>query len=247
MWPGWIYACLRPPLFLFLLAGTGWLLARRRKRAGRWLVAFSLGALVLLSMPLVSASLLRSLEEGPAVGPGEVDPTVQAIVCLGGDAQWRAPEYPGGASVGALTLERLRYAAELQRRTQLPLLVTGGRFRPEQPPLGELMAAVLTRELGVEVAWVEGRSRNTQENAALSAQILAPKGIGRILLVTHAWHMRRARRCFESVGLEVVVAPTGFTRRPRAADLWPTSKGLRESSLAFHEWVGAFWYRLRYR
>ena len=39
---------------------------------------------------------------------------------------------------------------------------------------------------------------------------LEAAGVRRILLVTHAMHMKRARDAFEAAGLEVVPAPTAW-------------------------------------
>ena len=55
------------------------------------------------------------------------------------------------------------------------------------------MKQVLEREFQVPVTWVEETSRNTLENARGSFQVLGAAGIRRVYLVTHAWHMPRAR------------------------------------------------------
>ena len=46
-----------------------------------------------------------------------------------------------GIRPGLLTLDRLRTAAALHRRTGLPILVTGGTTQPETPAVGLVMAA----------------------------------------------------------------------------------------------------------
>ena len=236
-----------PPLSLFVLAAVGLLLARWRRRTGIAVMAASAVLLVLLSTPLVSGALRRSLERAEPLAAADLERPAQAIVVLGGDLETRAPEY-GGVTVGALTLERVRYAAWLQRRSGEPLLTTGGSLREGTPPLATLMADVLREEMGASVRWVESRARNTWENAERSAAMLEADGVTRIHLVTHAWHMPRARRCFEELGLEVVPAPTGFRAGPRAVlgELLPSSRALRESALALHEWIGLAWYGMRH-
>ena len=110
------------------------------------------------------------------------------------------------------------------------------------------MALSLKDDFGIGVRFVEDRSRNTAENAALSAELLAQAGISRIVLVTHAIHMTRAARSFEEQGLAVVPAPTVFTGvAPAGAASWlPTASALARSALALHEQVGRLWYRLRF-
>ena len=65
-------------------------------------------------------------------------------------------------------------------------------------------------------------------------------GVRRIALVTHAWHMPRAVQAFERAGLQVVPAPTGFTRPQQRALLeWlPSGSGLQSSREILREWLG---------
>jgi uncharacterized SAM-binding protein YcdF (DUF218 family) len=197
--------------------------------------------------------LVTDLEPYPALTPESPRTRqAQAILVLGGDRYSWAPEF-GGDTVGAKTLQRLRYAARLHRGTGLPLYVTAGSPPHEHPPLGRLMVQVLEAELGVSVAGVEDRSRTTWENAELSAQMLAGDGIRRILLVTHAWHLPRAMDAFERVGLDPIPAPTAFLHREGGGtdfsliDWLPSAQAFSVSYFALHEWLGQAWYRLKAR
>ena len=108
------------------------------------------------------------------------------------------------------------------------------------------MRKTLQEEFNVEVRWAEKRSLSTRDNARYSAEILSEAGCARVILVTHAWHMPRARRAFEQAGLKVVPAPMGIHPWP-ARDLGaitPFSRALLESTWGLHEWVGRIWYRL---
>ena len=53
---------------------------------------------------------------------------------------------------------------------------------------------------------LERNSRNTYDNALYTAVVLNNKNIKRILLVTSAFHMRRAVALFEKQGFDVVPA-----------------------------------------
>jgi uncharacterized SAM-binding protein YcdF (DUF218 family) len=236
-----------PPISLILLVLLG-LGLRRHPRLGRACILTGALGLLLLSLPIVPRLLMTGLEPYPALDPAAVAHSpAQAIVVLGAERYTWAPEYAGD-SIGALTLQRLRYAAWLQRRSGLPLYVSGGSPPDEDPPLGRLMREVLEQEFGVPVTAVEEQSRTTAENARLSARLRADRGIGRIYLVSHAWHLPRAVAAFERAGLRVIPAPTAFVHRngsPRWDDFLPSAGALLRGWYAMHEYVGQLWYRLR--
>lgn len=244
---------LLPPGINLVLAVAGLLLARRRARAtGITLLVLSLASLYFLSIPIVGGAALHSLEVYPALEDQALKNTdAQAIVVLGGGRYAVAPEY-GGDTVSRLTLERVRYAARLQRKTGLPLLTSGGQVLTKRKPEASLMREVLVDEFDVPVRWTEINSRNTAENARLSASLLARNDVKKVLLVTHAWHLPRAVAAFERAGIEVVPAPTAFNlsrgddSAPWIFDWLPQAGALRASNWACHEYLGRLWYWLRY-
>jgi uncharacterized SAM-binding protein YcdF (DUF218 family) len=235
---------LLPPLSLLIVAAAGYSCLRVRPRAARILLAVSWSLFVLLSTPLVGGGLLSMLEEHTG------DPLVQdadVIVVLGGGTYFLAPEYGGRDTVNSDTLERLRYAALLYRRSMKPLLVTGGTPRGNAVPEGEQMRSVLQDEWQIPVTWTEDIANDTMENARASYALLAPLGLRRVYLVTDAWHMPRARLAFERAGIAVIPASTNYTTRSRLSPLMflPSSEGLLKSSIFFHEILGNLWYRFR--
>jgi uncharacterized SAM-binding protein YcdF (DUF218 family) len=235
---------LLPPAGLFWSAGVGMLLYWRWRRLGAVLVGASVLALIALSLPITSYALLASgeVEAGAELGPMPSEKA--AIVVLGGDIRHGAREY-GPTTVGALSLERLRYAARLQRRTGLPILVTGGRLSSKDDrPLAALMAAALAEDFGVEPRWIEDRSRNTAENARFSAELLRRDGIETVVVVTHAWHMRRALLAFQAAGMPARPAPTLAPYRPTDIDMViPSISALYGSFFGIHELAGRIFYR----
>ncbi|HEU0289570.1 MAG TPA: YdcF family protein, partial [Burkholderiales bacterium] len=106
---------------------------------------------------------------------------------------------------------------------------------------------VLEADFHVPVQWMEQGSNNTLENARLSYSILAAAGVRRIYLVTHAWHMPRAKLAFERAGFAVIPAPTGYTTRYEltALDFLPGADALYRSNRFFRESIGIGWYHLR--
>jgi len=70
---------------------------------------------------------------------------------------------------------------------------------------------------------VEDKSNNTYENAVLSNRFLSRRGdtSKRILLITSAYHMRRAKKCFDKVGLKVT--PISVDYKTSSIGNWPSS------------------------
>lgn len=246
---GWLItnavaALLMPPGILLVLLLIAVYLTWRRPPLARGLVLFSVVALYALSTHFVAGYLVQLLEPEPR--DPLADKTGQAIVVLGAGIYSNAPEY-GGDTISATTLARARYTALLHRALKKPILASGGA--PEGNPTSEarLMKQVLQREFQVPVAWIEEASRNTLENGRASYHILNAAGIRRVYLVTHAWHMPRARLAFETAGFEVIPAPTSYVTRFQMTglDFLPTAQSLFNSSRFFHEAIGLGWYHLR--
>jgi uncharacterized SAM-binding protein YcdF (DUF218 family) len=240
-----IASALLPPGLLLFIGFVGLLLLAKRPRIGVCLCAVALTALYALSTRYVAIALLQSLE--PAPGDPAAAGGAGAIVVLGAGVYFNAPEF-GGDTVNAAALERLRYAARLHRATRAPILVSGGS--PEGAGTGEArhMKRVLEEDFRVPVTWVEDASRTTIENARYSRAILGAAGIRTVYLVTHAWHMPRARLAFEDAGFTVIPAATGYSTRFRLTtlDFVPDARALRDSALYFHEMLGYGWYRLQF-
>ncbi len=151
------------------------------------------------------------------------------------------------------TLERLQYAAVLQRATRLPLVLSGGSVHGEREAESTIMERVLRETFRVDAPmFTETESRNTDENAMYTKVLLDMHAFTRVLLVTHAQHMPRAVEAFEHYGVAVIPAPTAFESRlagaPSGAFPWlPSAPTMRLFREACHEYVGLVWYGLRYR
>ncbi len=234
-----------PPTGFVVLILIGLLAGGRWRRAGRRLTWVSLVALILFGMPIVSYSMLLALETGlPMTPPADHPP--QAIVVLGAEVI-RAHDEKLGIRPGLLTLDRLRTAAALHRRTGLPILVTGGTTQPNTPAVGLVMEESLKNDFQTPPRWVESKSADTWENARFSADILRAEGITSVYVVTHSWHMRRAMVAFQGTGLTVTAFPTSLDD-PIGLELYdflPRASGWEAGYFAVHEWIGNAWYSYR--
>jgi len=209
--------------------------------------------IALLSLPATTQLLMDHLEVFPPITVSSLTAAMRdppgAIVILSAGRRVYAPEF-GTETLDELSLERVRYGALLARATRLPVLVSGGGGEG-RPSLAQLMADALRSDYGIQARWLESRSVNTAENAIFSSEILRSAGIKRVILVTHAWHMKRANAAFLANGISVLPGPTAFYGPAGDEDSLqrffdPDVKSLRMSAFALHEIIGSQWYRLRY-
>ena len=167
-----------------------------------------------------------------------------AIVILGAGKEVLAPEY-SVSNLSAASLERLRYGLWLARETGAAVAFSGGTGWAENDGAAEadIAARIASQEFNRPLRWTETESRDTRSNASSSTAILKPAGVKHILLVTHGWHMPRAKQAFElASGGAIVIeaAPMGLsqpTQNPRL-DWIPTPEGYGRVQQLLREYLG---------
>jgi len=176
-------------------------------------------------------------------------PSAPAIVVLGGVLSPPSASQPQ-ANLSAAA-DRLRLTAQLFHSGKAPLVVLSGGSDLSVSHTSESQAMqIFLHELGVphSVMLLEEQSRTTQENAHCTSLLLRTKGIDRILLVTSALHMRRAKALFETEGLQVIPAATDHEARELSSwQKWlPDADALEGNARAIKEWVGWIAVRMRH-
>lgn len=206
-------------------------------------LVFSL--LLVCSLEPVSNMLVRSLEVD-APRTMRPDETYDAVILLGGLVEDRVDGHDSVAYND--NVERLHGTFEVLRENRARYAIVSGGSWADTTPEAETLAAELVR-MGIaeERVLVEGKSRNTRENALFSAELVRARKLEKLLLVTSAFHMQRAQRCFEVVGLAVDTLPVDYKSYDpaRFSGAWiPRSKSLYETSFALREIAGRVVYRL---
>ena len=217
------------------------------------MVFLGLSTLYLFSTPKFANSLLAELERYPALPQSEVAGLASklaarpaAVVVLGGGNYGHAPQY-GGPVIDESAATRLLYASWLSVQLDQPLMVTGGSLGLTERSHAAQMADFMERHLSATPRWIEDQSRTTHENAKNAAVILDAERIADVVLVTHAYHMPRAVRLFETSGFEVHAAPiaTALAADQLGPLAWlPNAAALRDSRASLHEILGLCWYRV---
>ena len=220
-------------------------LRRGADRLSRAALPVTLVGLLVFSLEPTSNTLLRSLE---ADAPRTQKPgfTYDAVIVLGGLVEDRTDSH--GAVAYNENVERLLGAYDVLARNEARFAILSGGSWANEVAEADTLANELER-FGIDRSRliVEGRSRNTRENALYSAEIVRARGFSSVLLVTSAFHMQRSLRCFDQVGLTVDALPVDYKSYDPArysGSFIPRSKSLYESSYAIRELAGRVVYRL---
>lgn len=233
-------------LLIAALACRHW---RREKTAWRLVIA-ALAFLLIPALPLVAMGMMRSLESSyPSLASAQA-PTAEAIVVLGGSI-WGAQ--PPRLEAEEASGSRLTPAARLYRHKKAPFIVVSSGSPYFFPDGKEGIEANDMRDFLVDAGVPdkaiirEDRSRNTEENARHTAEILKTRGWSKILLVTSAYHLPRAVAIFKKYGVtDVIPFPTEkrMTEGPfRFSYLIPELAALQTTTAAIKEYVGRWVYQ----
>jgi uncharacterized SAM-binding protein YcdF (DUF218 family) len=237
----------------FVLLPTVWLVAflllailARPPRQRRWLLAALVLTLVSTNPFLVNELLLAW--ERPPVALAALPRHADAAVLLTGITQvHKSPHDRVYLGIGA---DRLTSALWLYRAGRVRrIIVSGGSGAVQATAHTEADdLTTLLRLAGVPNSAItrEVKSRNTRENALFTKQLLTPD-MDTLILVTSAFHQRRAMGCFAEVGLHPIGFPAGYrsTDRRLAPDAWlvPSPEALANFSLLTHEIAGWLIYK----
>lgn len=211
-----------------------------RRRLGNALCIAAVALLVLASWGPVADRLLEPLEQRYPAMVEPPDTPVEAIVVLGGGWQ-PEPQWPVTVQLSESSLSRLMEGLRLwHARPEALLIVSGGSSHASVPgvAVGYARAA---QALGVPEASlvVLDSPANTGEEA-LAVRDRLGEG-ARIVLVTSASHMPRAKLHFETVGLQPLPAPTHYLtgRQSSGWRYWlPGAEHLVKTERALYEWLG---------
>lgn len=219
----------------------------RFARIGYRLLLASLAALVVFGLSPLGFVMVHALESRfPSWDVSRGAPA--GFVILGGAVD---PELSAAHATPALdaTAERITAVAELARRYPAAKFVySGGNGSLFGGPSEADYVASLFQSFGIapDRVRLERRSRNTQENAVFSKELVRPAVGEHWVIVTSAVHMPRAIGAFRAAGFDVEAYPVDWRTAGGAQLFAPVASlvlGLRATDAAVHEIVGlvAYW------
>ncbi len=149
--------------------------------------------------------------------------------------------------------DRLLHTVQLYKAGKIKkILITGGSGYVFKEGIGEsdaLKNVFVYCGVPEKDIIIENKSRNTVENARFSKKMIADLHLQPdYLLITSAFHMRRAEGCFVKAGLEAAIFPVDYYSGPRDYTfdqyLIPSEFALAKSALLIHELTGFIVYKL---
>lgn len=238
------------PLSLVFLLGLSSLLLMllRWRRTALGALAAAMLVLFVTLYTTTGSYLLQGLEARfprPASDPANVT----CMIVLGGAFETEVTTARGGIELNQAAdrfVEALRLALLYPNAR---ILVSGGDGSLSGAYEGDAAASVrFFRAFGLspDRLVMETTSRNTDENAQNSRQILADNGLSNCLLITSAFHMPRSVGLFRKAGLAVTPWPTDFRTTGKAAlgfDFTQPTLNAQQMATATREWIGLAAYR----
>jgi uncharacterized SAM-binding protein YcdF (DUF218 family) len=241
------------PLF-WLMGGLLWALFTRNTQRQRQLLISVTAATWFLGNPWITNEVLLQWETSPT--PFADIPQQQykaAIVLMGMTQDSKSPKDRVYFMRGA---DRLLYAIRLYREGKVKKIIISGAYINNKLTAFTAEGANNIRTTchmaGIpdEDILTEEVSLNTYENALYTAQLLRENNINgaECILVTSAFHMPRAIRCFQKQGIKALPFAADFYSEDRFFDIGrmflPSAAAIDRWNILFKEWVGLIVYRM---
>ena len=243
-------------LLNFLLTPIIWIigcllygLITKQQGRKKWFLWTAVVLLIVFTNPFLGNIAIKKWEV-PYKKLSELNIVYDYGIVLGGIAEWDA-NYKRLIFRGSS--DRLMQAIDLYKTGRIKkFLLSGGSGSETKPDDKEM---IYIREyllkLGVpeEDILVEAESRNTHENAKFVSKIMHGRE-ARYLLITSAFHMRRAKGCFVKEGIKVFSWPVDRISMPEDEELniknliVPSAEYLLSWTLLLKEIIGFEVYRI---
>ena len=233
------------PMFLLMFLIT-WGIVFRSRISG--ILAISI--LIICSLPIFSNKLITYLENGYTLSDAASAKTADAIVVLSGMV--RTINGKNGLSYEwGEASDRIFAGIELIKKNKAPIMIlTGGKLPwSVGKPEGEYLRDVAIK-YGVpnkNILLTENVENTDQEAKAVGK--LLNKTSPKIILVTSAFHMPRAQKVFEAVGINIEPFAVDFligADKYTIMNFIPSAGALNQTSFFIRELIGRLYYSLKY-
>ena len=233
------------PMFLVMVLITWGIVFRSRIAS-----VLAVSILIICSLPIFSNKLITFLENEYILSDVSSAKTADAIVVLSGMV--RTINGKNGLSYEwGEASDRIFAGIELIKKNKAPIMVlTGGKLPwSVGKPEGEYLRDVAIK-YGVpnkNILLTENVENTDQEAKAVGK--LLNKTSPKIILVTSAFHMPRAQKVFEAVGINIEPFAVDFLSgadKYTIMNFIPSAGALNQTSFFIRELIGRLYYSLKY-
>lgn len=232
------------PIMLVIIVILIGLIKNKKK-----LIYIAIGLLYIISTPIFSSNFFKLVEGSKYRMPIMSIDNADAIVVLSGMLEinevgdstfieWGDPDrFFGGIAIFK--------AGKAQK-----LVFTGGKMpwdKTKKTEGGVLKEYAIINGIPAEKIFITKDVENTAEEAVAVKEILSPKK--RIILVTSAFHMYRAKRLFEKQGFQVIPFKVDYKTSRKSQkkfmDFLPSANSLELSETGIREIIGGLFYLIK--
>ncbi|WP_026968465.1 YdcF family protein [Algoriphagus terrigena] len=151
--------------------------------------------------------------------------------------------------------DRITHALQLYRMGKIKkIFITGGQGLNPVNPQSEaelLQRFLLMTGVPESDVLIEDQSKNTAQNAAFTKAFLKQRNIStdqEFILITSAFHMSRAKGCFDKAGLKTQTFPVDYYSHDIKYDIpsliYPAANSLTFWDKLIKEWLGIAMYKV---
>lgn len=225
---------LLPSVFLLvlILAGLIFLWRLKKKKAGKTLVVVGILLYYLFSITPVADLILIPLEKKyPILSERDFSKSDKIVLLLGGKES---------------DVLRASEVLRIYNTRDLKIIVSGANaLNPSEKEAEWVKNYLIERGIAEENIILEQKSRTTFESAKNIKEMIGEEPF---FLVTSVYHLPRSMEVFQKIGTGPIPAPADFKIKGDydILDFFPSADNLENSDLAFHEYFGILFYRLRY-
>ena len=229
------------PIMLVIIVILIGLIKNKKK-----LIYIAIGVLYILSTPIFSNNFFKLVEGSEYRKPISAIDSADAIVVLSGMLEIN--EVGDSTYVEWVDPDRFFGGIDLFKAGKSQKLIfTGGKMPWDKAKKTEgevLKEYAISNGIATEKIFVTKDVENTADEAVAVKELISPSK--RIILVTSAYHMYRAKRFFEKQGFEVIPYKVDYksdrNKEVTILDFFPSAENLKITETGIREIVGRLFY-----
>lgn len=231
------------PVSLIIIAFVFSIFSKNEK-ARRKCRNIGIALLFFFTNPFFSSVVMNAWELHPIEYQNLTKKYEYGILLTGITDPFKTPEDRVHFNKGA---DRLIHTLELYKKGIInKIIISGGSGSIMDQNLSEsksLSSVLLLSGVSHDDIIIESKSRNTHENALYTHDLLSKINFqDKVLLITSAFHMRRARACFAQANVNFDCFPTDYYSKTMTYTpdelVIPNVESIKEWTVLFKEWIG---------